>query len=72
MIEAGYDANLLYERKPIGLTALEKLCGKKRLTELIGAYITKPMGKPTLAPATDKRKAFSKKKLEEMFSGAQN
>ena len=67
MIEAGYDANLLYERKPIGLTALEKLCGKKRLTELIGAYITKPTGKPTLAPESDKRKPISKKKLEEMF-----
>ncbi len=64
---AGYDSELLYERKPLGLTALEKLCGKKKLTELIGSYITKPAGKPTLAPESDKRKALSKKKLEEMF-----
>ena len=64
---AGYDSELLYERKPLGLTALEKLCGKKKLTELIGSYITKPVGKPTLAPESDKRKALSKKKLEEMF-----
>jgi hypothetical protein len=64
---SGYDADLLYERKPLGLTALEKLCGKKHLTELIGDYIQKPAGKPTLAPVSDKRKAFSKKKLEEMF-----
>ena len=64
---SGYDADLLYERKPLGLTALEKLCGKKKLTELIGSYITKPAGKPTLAPESDKRKALSKKKLEEMF-----
>jgi hypothetical protein len=67
LTESGYDADLLYERKPLGLTALEKLCGKKHLTELIGSYITKPAGKPTLAPESDKRKAFSKKKLEEMF-----
>ena len=64
---AGFDSDLLYERKPLGLTALEKLCGKKKLTELIGTYITKPAGKPTLAPESDKRKEFSKKKLEEMF-----
>lgn len=64
---AGFDSDLLYERKPLGLTALEKLCGKKKLTELIGQYITKPSGKPTLVPESDKRKAFSKKKLEEMF-----
>ena len=67
LAEAGYDADLLYERKPLGLTALEKLCGKKKLTELIGSYITKPTGKPTLAPESDKRKPISKKKLEEMF-----
>lgn len=67
LTSSGYDSDLLYERKPLGLTALEKLCGKKKLTELIGSYITKPAGKPTLAPESDKRKAYSKKKLEEMF-----
>lgn len=67
LTSSGYDSDLLYERKPLGLTALEKLCGKKKLTELIGCYITKPAGKPTLAPESDKRKAYSKKKLEEMF-----
>ena len=67
LTSSGYDSDLLYERKPLGLTALEKLCGKKKLTELIGDYITKPAGKPTLAPESDKRKAYSKKKLEEMF-----
>ena len=67
LADSGYDSDLLYERKPLGLTALEKLCGKKKLTELIGSYITKPAGKPTLAPESDKRKPISKKKLEEMF-----
>lgn len=64
---AGFDSDLLYERKPLGLTALEKLCGKKKLTELIGTYITKPSGKPTLVPESDKRKAFSQARLAEMF-----
>lgn len=64
---AGFDSDMLYERKPLGLTALEKLCGKKKLTELIGTYITKPSGKPTLVPESDKRKAFSQARLAEMF-----
>jgi hypothetical protein len=64
---AGFESDMLYERKPLGLTALEKLCGKKKLTELIGQYITKPSGKPTLVPESDKRKAFSQARLAEMF-----
>ena len=67
--QSGYDEALLYERKPLNLTALEKLCGKKHLTELIGNYIVKPPGKPTVVPAADKRRPYAKKKLEEMFGG---
>ena len=67
--QSGYDAALLYERKPLNLTALEKLCGKKHLTELIGSYIVKPPGEPTVVPAADKRRPYAKKKLEEMFGG---
>jgi len=38
------------------LTALEKLCGKTRFAEILGANITKSAGKPTLVPESDKRK----------------
>lgn len=65
----GYDEAMLYERNPLTLTGLEKLCGKKRLTELIGTYIVKPPGKPTVVPVTDKRKPYTQKKLKEMFGG---
>lgn len=64
---AGYDEAMLYERKPLGLTALEKLCGPAELARLIGDCIEKPAGKPTLAPENDKRRAYSEKKLEDMF-----
>lgn len=67
--DSGYDQALLYEKNPLNLTGLEKLCGKKRLVEMIGAYIVKPPGKPTVVPETDKRKPYAKKKLEEMFGG---
>lgn len=64
----GYDEALLYERKPITLTELEKLVTKKKLEELIGSMIDKPRGKPTLAPESDKRKPYAPD-LKEMFGG---
>lgn len=67
--QSGYDEALLYERKPLTLTALEKLCGKKHLADLIGEYIIKPPGKPTVVPVTDKRRPYAKKKVEDMFGG---
>ncbi|MBQ8129656.1 MAG: DUF2800 domain-containing protein, partial [Clostridia bacterium] len=35
--------------------AMEKLVGKKKLTETLGDLIVKPAGKPVLVPITDKR-----------------
>lgn len=43
----------------ITLTNMEKLVGKKKLAELIGNYIEKPQGKPTLVPEDDKRPVFN-------------
>lgn len=42
----------------VALGALEKLVGKKELAALIGDYIVKPAGKPTLVPESDKRPAL--------------
>ena len=53
---AGYDP---FERKLLGLTAMTTLLGKQRFAELLGDYITKPQGKPTLVPDTDKRPALN-------------
>lgn len=54
----GIDEALLYERKPLTLTQLEKTIGKKQVAESIGDYIEKPKGAPTLAKETDKRQAY--------------
>lgn len=58
-IEAGYDKSLLYDLKPKTLSEIEKLMGKAEFADKIGAYVIKPPGKPTLAPITDKREAYS-------------
>ena len=52
---AGYDP---YEHKILGVTAMTSLLGKKRFEELIGTFILKPQGKPTLVPESDKRPAI--------------
>ena len=53
---AGFDP---YERKVLGVTAMQKLLGKSRFDELLSLYIEKPQGKPTLVPESDKRPAMS-------------
>ena len=37
---------------------MEKIVGKKKLTETLGELIVKPAGKPTLVPESDKREAI--------------
>lgn len=56
---AGFDEALLYERKLNGITNMEKLVGKKKLTELLGNLLVKPAGKPVLVPESDKREAIN-------------
>lgn len=44
---------------PSGITAMQKLLGKKKFEELLGGFVYKPQGKPTLAPESDKRPAMN-------------
>ena len=53
---AGYDP---YSHKVLGLTEMQKLLGKQQFNELLGSLITRPQGKPTLVPESDKRPAMS-------------
>lgn len=61
--DAGFDP---YERKLLGITAMQKLLGKSRFDELLSAYIEKPQGKPTLVPDSDKRSAMNTAKNDFM------
>jgi len=60
---AGFDP---YERKVLGVTAMQKMLGKIRFEELLAPYIEKPQGKPTLVPESDKRPAMNTAKNDFM------
>ena len=52
VIGSGHDP---YDRKLLGITAMEKLLGKKQFASLLADLVERPQGKPTLVPASDKR-----------------
>ena len=49
----------IYRRTLINLTDMERLMGKKKFNEILGAFVVKPPGKPTLVPIGDKRPAIT-------------
>ncbi|MGG0891663.1 DUF2800 domain-containing protein [Cytobacillus horneckiae] len=57
----GVDEAILYERVPLTVSKIEKVLKKKEFTSLLdeAGHIVKSPGKPTLAPAGDKRKSIS-------------
>lgn len=65
---AGYDRAMLYEHKLLGITGMEALMGKKQFNEVLGGYVEKPQGKPTLAPESDKRPAITGNSAVEDFA----
>lgn len=54
--DAGFDP---YEHKVLGITAMQKMLGKAKFNKLLGGFIEKPQGKPTLVPMSDKRPAMN-------------
>lgn len=64
--EAGYDP---YEPKLLGITAMEKLLGKKQFAKLLSGLVEKPQGKPALVPESDKRQEM---KIEKAASAAED
>ena len=53
--EAGY--NDLYKQELITLAECERMMGKKKFAEILGEYVTKPLGKLSLVPESDKQPA---------------
>ena len=54
--DAGYDP---FEKKLLGVTAMQRQLGKKKFQELLGGFLYKPPGKPVLVPTSDSRPEFN-------------
>ncbi|MGF7049124.1 hypothetical protein J2T13_003632 [Paenibacillus sp. DS2015] len=63
----GWDLDIISPRSLLGITALEKVIGKKQFGDLLGDLIVKPPGKPVHVPETDKRPELNS--LDEDFAG---
>lgn len=62
---AGYTD--IYKKSLISLTEMERLMGKQTFQEVLGGLVTKPQGKPTLVPASDKRPPITSTGAEQDF-----
>lgn len=56
-----------WQKKLTGLTALTRQLGKKKFDDLLGDYITKPPGAPTLVPEDDPRPAIQALTAQDVF-----
>lgn len=60
LLDNGYrEEDIFKPRELEGITNLQKVLGKKGVTEYLEAYIDKPEGKPALVPESDKRPAIN-------------
>ncbi|WP_106404283.1 DUF2800 domain-containing protein [Clostridium nigeriense] len=64
LIGQGFQENMIYTKKLDGITKIESAIGKKEVQRLLGDYIVKPVGKPTLVPITDKREPYNPAKSD--------
>lgn len=56
LVTAGYTNDEIFKKPELlGITAMEKLVGKKKFIDLLSELVDKPKGKPALVPETDKR-----------------
>lgn len=60
----GFLENIIYTKKLTGITNMESAIGKKEVQRLLGDYIIKPVGKPTLIPVADKREPYNPAKSD--------
>jgi len=72
LLENGFDREkIMSEPKLLGITAIEKVVGKKQFPVLLDEFVVKPPGKPTLVHETDKRPEYnSNAQAAEEFGGA--
>ena len=72
LMQNGIEETMLYERKPITLTGVEKMLGKAKFNELLAEQVNIPKGEPSLVPASDKREPFKRSSAAEEFKEVSN
>ena len=70
VIEAAHAAGYtdIFKKSLISITEMEKLMGKKTFAEVLGGLVVKPVGRPTLVPASDRRPAITTTGAKQDFS----
>lgn len=59
LIANGIEESILFERKQLSLSQIEKVVGKPMFSELLSGFVEMTEGKPTLVTENDKRPAIS-------------
>jgi hypothetical protein len=59
LLDAGFKEENIFTKKILPITKMEAEIGKKVFAQHLSALISKPPGKPALAPLSDKRPEFS-------------
>ncbi len=72
IVASGYNEELLYERKPLTLIEVEKMLDKETWQNVVAPFVTKPVGKPTIVPADDKRPEMKLRTSAEDAFGGEN
>lgn len=57
--QSGIEKAVIYDSVPKSLAQLETMLGKAKFAELVGDFVVKPQGKPTLALESDSRKDYN-------------
>ena len=59
LLGSGIERAVIYDSVPKTLAQLEKVLGTAKFKELVGDFVIKPPGKPSLATENDSRKEFN-------------
>ena len=57
----------IYKKTLIGIGEMEKLMGKEQFRSILGQFVTKPHGKLTLVPESDRREAGTASTAQDDF-----
>lgn len=67
LLASGIERAAIYDSVPKTLAQIEKLLGKPKFTELVGSFVVRPQGAPTLTTEDDPKPAYNSAAAD--FSG---